>query len=116
MELRCPVCAGELTREDRVFRCPQGHSFDVARQGYVNLLTVGQKHSKSPGDTKEQVLARRAFLSGGYYAPIAEVLCRLVLPLRPKAVVDAGCGEGYYLRGLRGAWPQAGYLRLDISK
>lgn len=116
MELCCPVCAGELTREDRVLRCPQGHSFDVARQGYVNLLTVGQKHSKSPGDTKEQVLARRAFLSGGYYAPIAEALCRLVLPLRPKAVVDAGCGEGYYLRCLRGAWPQADYLGLDISK
>lgn len=116
MVLRCPVCGGVLARTDRVCRCAAGHSFDVARQGYVNLLTVSQKHSKSPGDTKEQVLARRAFLSGGTYAPIAEALCRLARPLQPRSVVDAGCGEGYYLSALRRALPEADCLGLDISK
>ena len=101
---------------EKVYVCPQGHSFDVARQGYCNLLPVTKKHSKSPGDTKEQVQARRAFLSGGFYRPIADMLCRLAVPLKPNTVVDAGCGEGYYLNTLREALPQADLLGLDISK
>lgn len=60
--------------------------------------------------------ARRAFLSGGFYRPIADMLCRLAVPLKPNTVVDAGCGEGYYLNTLREALPQAELLGLDISK
>lgn len=116
MVLRCPVCGLDLVREDHALRCGVGHSFDVARQGYINLLTVTRKHSKFPGDTREQVQARRAFLSGGTYAPIAAALCRLAAPLHPRAVVDAGCGEGYYLSALRQALPEADCLGLDISK
>src|SRR5699024_11126334 len=116
MVLCCPVCGLPLVRGDHALRCAAGHSFDVARQGYVNLLTVSQKHSKSPGDTREQVQARRAFLAGGYYRPIAETLCRLAAPLGPKTVVDAGCGEGYYLAALQEALPGADCLGLDISK
>ena len=116
MRLRCPVCGAPLRRRENAFACAAGHSFDLARQGYVNLLTVSQKHSKSPGDTKEQVNARRAFLSAGYYRPIAETLCRLAAPLLPSRIVDAGCGEGYYLDALRQALPQAELLGLDISK
>ena len=73
MRLRCPVCGAPLVLGEKVYLCPQGHSFDVARQGYCNLLPVTKKHSKSPGDTKEQVQARRAFLSGGFYRPIADM-------------------------------------------
>ena len=116
MVLCCPVCGLPLVRGDYALRCAAGHSFDVARQGYVNLLTVSQKHSKSPGDTREQVQARRAFLAGGYYRPIAETLCRLAAPLGPKTIVDAGCGEGYYLAALQEALPGADCLGLDISK
>ena len=116
MVLCCPVCGLPLVRGDHALRCAAGHSFDVARQGYVNLLTVSQKHSKSPGDTREQVQARRAFLAGGYYRPIAETLCRLAAPLGPKTIVDAGCGEGYYLAALQEALPGADCLGLDISK
>lgn len=116
MRLRCPVCGAPLVLGEKVYTCPQGHSFDVARQGYCNLLPVTKKHSKSPGDTKEQVQARRAILSGGFYRPIADMLCRLAVPLKPNTVVDAGCGEGYYLNTLREALPQADLLGLDISK
>lgn len=116
MVLSCPVCGLPLVRGDHVLRCETGHSFDVARQGYVNLLTVSQKHSKSPGDTREQVQARRAFLAGGYYRPIADTLCRLAAPLSPKTIVDAGCGEGYYLSALHEVLPEADCLGLDISK
>ena len=52
MNLRCPICASQLNKEDRRFVCAQNHSFDVARQGYVNLLTVQQKHSLNPGYTR----------------------------------------------------------------
>ena len=52
MELICPVCGNELTKKDKSYVCTQNHSFDMARQGYVNLLTVSQKHSLTPGDTR----------------------------------------------------------------
>ena len=116
MELLCPVCGQALQRETGCWKCDHRHSFDVARQGYVNLLTVDRKHAKHPGDTKEQVAARKAFLDAGYYAPIAQTVCRLLTPLAPKAVLDAGCGEGYYLTNLQAALPQAEYAGIDISK
>ena len=62
MEFLCPICGDPLVQQDRSFVCSNRHSFDIARQGYVNLLTVQQKHSLTPGDTREQVLSRRAFL------------------------------------------------------
>ena len=116
MELLCPVCAGALTREQNTCRCENHHSFDVARQGYVNLLTVQQKHSLHPGDTKEQVLARRRFLDAGFYAPIAQALCRVAKEFGCRGkVLDAGCGEGYYSNQLQQALG-ADLLGLDVSK
>ena len=69
--LQCPVCGAFLEKKERALVCASGHSFDIARQGYVNLLPVTQKHSKHPGDTRDMVAARRAFLDQGYYVPIA---------------------------------------------
>ncbi len=116
MELICPVCGNVLNREDRVYRCAAGHSFDVARQGYVNLLTVQQKHSLNPGDTKEQVASRREFLSGGFYAPIADALCAAARELGACGpILDVGCGEGYYSSRLAEALG-AELVGLDISK
>ena len=74
MELICPICGNALTQLDKRFVCENRHSFDIARQGYVNLLTVQQKHSLVPGDTREQVLSRRSFLEAGHYAPICQTL------------------------------------------
>ncbi len=116
MKLICPVCGNILTKTEHAFRCEKGHSFDIARQGYVNLLTVQQKHSLNPGDTKEQVASRREFLDAGFYAPIAQTLCRTALELGAKGpILDVGCGEGYYSSHLAQAM-DAELLGLDISK
>lgn len=110
----CPVCGKPLTTGKPAWKCENNHSFDVARQGYVNLLPVTQKHSLHPGDTAAMVAARRDFLNAGYYAPIAEKLRELAAEYAPHAqsVLDAGCGEGYYLSKLdtRERWG------VDISK
>ncbi len=114
--LLCPLCAQALTQKERAYVCPNGHSFDVARQGYVNLLPVQQKRSLQPGDTKEQVLSRRAFLDGGFYAPIAQALCALAADHGCTGpILDVGCGEGYYSSRLAGAL-DAELIGLDISK
>ncbi len=114
--LLCPICGGSLEQQDRTFICPNRHSFDIARQGYVNLLPVQQKRSLQPGDTKEQVLSRRAFLDGGFYAPIANALCELAVSHGCTGpILDAGCGEGYYSTRLAEAL-QAELIGLDISK
>ena len=116
MDYLCPVCSQRLRREERRYTCPQGHSFDIARQGYVNLLTVQQKHSLDPGDTRQQVMARRAFLEAGFYAPISQALNQAALDYGAQGeILDVGCGEGYYSARLALALglPLTG---LDISK
>ena len=97
MDFVCPICKGELTpTENLIKKCPLGHSFDRARAGYYNLL-VGQSGG-THGDNREMVDARRAFLSGDYYSPLANRVAELALehtePL--GTVLDIGCGEGYY--------------------
>jgi len=116
MLLTCPVCKMPLAREGNTCRCISGHSFDIARQGYVNLLVVQQKRSLQPGDTRQQVLSRRAFLDGGYYEPIAEALCQLACDHGCTGpVLDVGCGEGYYSARLASVL-KAELTGLDISK
>jgi len=96
-EVLCPICGNVLQQGEKTWRCDLGHGYDVARQGYVNLLPVQQKHSLQPGDTREQVAARKAFLDAGYYAPIAETLKQILSREKPSCILDVGCGEGYYL-------------------
>lgn len=115
-EILCPVCGQKLDQTEKSFRCAAGHSFDVARQGYVNLLTVTDKHSLHPGDTREQVAARRRFLRAGHYAPIAGAVCEIAQQVQPQTILDAGCGEGYYLSQIGRTLPQAQLVGLDISK
>ena len=116
MELLCPLCGETLERGERSYVCQNRHSFDIARQGYVNLLTVQQKHSLAPGDTREQVLSRRAFLEAGHYAPISDALIAAAKKYAAAGpILDVGCGEGYYCTRLAKALglPLTG---LDISK
>ena len=116
MQLVCPVCGKNLNQQDRSVVCENRHSFDIARQGYVNLLTVQQKHSLTPGDTREQVLSRRAFLEAGYYSPIMETLIATAKKYGVSGeILDIGCGEGWYSAKLSAALglPLTG---LDISK
>lgn len=112
----CPICHAPLEREEKTWRCENGHCFDVARQGYVNLLPVSQKHSKNPGDTKLQVAARKEFLDSGHYRPIADKLCALAAEASPAVMLDIGCGEGYYLSCVQDALPQLEGWGVDISK
>lgn len=116
MNLLCPICGENLNLQDRRYVCPKNHSFDIARQGYVNLLTVEQKHSRCPGDTRLQVLSRREFLDGGFYAPIAEMLIQTARELGISGtVLDVGCGEGYYCVKLSQALGLS-LTGVDISK
>ena len=116
MKLICPLCGNELHKEDKSYCCENHHSFDIARQGYVNLLTVQQKHSLLPGDTREQVLSRRAFLEGGFYAPIARTLMETAEKYGISGeLLDLGCGEGYYCAQLADRLHMT-LTGLDISK
>ncbi len=120
--LACPLDGGPLRRHGTSWRCDAGHCFDLAAQGYTNLLPVQQKRSRDPGDSKEMVAARRRYLNAGFYQPIAALVSRTVLADLPTgraaACLDAGCGEGYYLRELAAAGDgqRLALLGLDISK
>ena len=121
MDFVCPICKGELTAdENRIKRCPRGHSFDRAKQGYYNLL-VGASGG-THGDNAEMVAARRAFLGGGYYSPLCERVSELADALTPEggAVLDVGCGEGYYTSSVAERLRRVGgcreVLAFDISK
>ncbi|MCA1937067.1 MAG: methyltransferase domain-containing protein [Dechloromonas sp.] len=120
--LACPLDGAPLASVDGGWTCPAGHRYDRAAQGYVNLLPVQHKRSRDPGDSKEMIAARRRFLEAGHYRPIAELAARAVLADLPAdaACLDAGCGEGYYLRQLAAQADAAGkspaLLGLDISK
>jgi 23S rRNA (guanine745-N1)-methyltransferase len=123
----CPVCGEPLVHADRVFRCDRGHAFDEAREGYVNLLAPQHRRSKDPGYSSDMIAGRRDFFDAGHYQSLADDVAALVagyLPPgeTPRLVLDAGCGEGYYLRRLRARLdtegPTAGTVLcgLDISK
>ena len=119
----CPICSAPLRRGERTYTCPSGHSYDIAREGYVHLLPPNRKHSKSPGDDTAMVAARNRFLSAGYYAPLQEELARLALRYAPSGrtvLVDSGCGEGYYTAGaasaLRASGRDVAVAGVDISK
>lgn len=91
----CPICGGPLERGPSAYSCPAGHSFDLAREGYVHLLPANRMHSKMPGDDKGMAAARWAFLSKDYYAPLRDALCSIALANTGPApsVLDTGCGE-----------------------
>lgn len=113
---QCPLCQRPLTATDKLFSCSQNHSFDIAKEGYVNLLPVQQKNSKAPGDNKEMMQARRDFLHAGWYQPLADAVCKMLQPLQIKQLLDLGCGEGYYSGQIQQALPQCQIYGLDISK
>jgi 23S rRNA (guanine745-N1)-methyltransferase len=96
----CPVrgCGLALERLDRRFACENGHSFDIARSGYVNLLQPQDRRSKQPGDTTAAVAARRRLHDRGVTEPLLEAVAEF--PIAEDAILDAGCGEGFYLGNL----------------
>src|SRR5690606_4067516 len=91
----CPLCQQPLHLSAKQYQCANRHSFDIAREGYVNLLPVQHKNSKDPGDNKDMMQARRDFLHAGWYAPLAQAVSDTVTKLAPDTLLDLGCGEGY---------------------
>jgi 23S rRNA (guanine745-N1)-methyltransferase len=134
--LRCPACSAGLTRLDGALRCDAGHSFDIARQGYVSLLPPGAPGGG--GDTAAMVRARGEFLAGGHYAGIAGLLADAAAASAGAAspaaatpgaasagaapagaggcVVDIGAGPGYYLAAVLDRLPRRAGLALDVSR
>lgn len=114
----CPLCSAdaptdvELLQTASSFRCAAGHCFDIAREGYVNLLPVQQKKSLSPGDTLDSLRARRRFLTQGFYQPLRDALVTHLASTH--TVIDLGCGEGYYSAAM--AAVAAEVIALDIAK
>jgi 23S rRNA (guanine745-N1)-methyltransferase len=92
----CPLCRLPIVCGDKVWRCDSGHCFDVAREGYVNLLPVQHKHSREPGDDVQMLMARRAFLQAGHYQPLCAAVLAQLAPLQARSLLDIGCGEGTY--------------------
>lgn len=94
----CPICRQKLNRLESKYACSKNHSFDIARQGYLNLLPVSGKKSLSPGDNELMTNARREFLKGGYYGKLLERICQILKESKVEVLVDSGCSEGYYTR------------------
>lgn len=112
---RCPHCAGPLQELPRAYTCANGHHFDRAKQGYVNLALTGRLKGRAAGDDEAMVRARRTVFDHGLYQPIVAAVATLVAAEGPSSIVDAGCGEGSYLAGAV-ALSGAGGWGIDISK
>src|SRR5690242_3746754 len=100
--LLCPVrdCHLALGRTERRLVCPRGHSFDVARSGYINLLQPQERRSKQPGDTAAAVAARRRLHDRGVTQPLLRAIAEMIAASPGDIVLDAGCGDGFYLGSL----------------
>lgn len=116
--LRCPVCGRPLAVRDAALRCPRGHAYDIARQGYINLDTGGGRPHQA--DTAGMIAARESFLGQRHYAPIADAVSglagRLGRAAGPGIVLDLAGGTGYYLAAVLAALPGRPGICLDLSK
>jgi len=114
--LLCPVreCHQPLTRDERRYVCPRQHSFDIARSGYVNLLQPQDRRSKNPGDTTAAVTGRRRLHDRGITEPLLRAIADIAVPQAKDTVLDAGCGDGFYLGSLARDTHCAGH-GVDIS-
>ncbi len=113
----CPVCSGSLIENEKGAVCPNGHSFDKAKSGYVNLLP-NNLPAGNHGDNKLMIKARHDFLEKGYYLPLRDELCKVInkYMISGGVLLDAGCGEGWYTKGVYDCLENKEILAVDISK
>lgn len=114
-DLCCPLCRQPLQLNSQGLACGSRHQFDRAKEGYFNLLPVQNKHSREPGDAKEQLQARRQILQAGFFDPLKQRL-QAVIPKETQTLLDIGCGEGYFTHSFAGALPDAQVYGVDIAK
>ncbi|WP_333874164.1 23S rRNA (guanine(745)-N(1))-methyltransferase [Methylobacter sp.] len=115
----CPICSAllQLNPSAKSYVCDNNHHFDLAKEGYLNLLPVQHKHSAEPGDNKQMMQARREFLEAGYYKPMAKAVAMMINANQPKHLLDLGCGEGYYSRKIEADCSSTMMLHgIDIAK
>jgi 23S rRNA (guanine745-N1)-methyltransferase len=118
----CPICRYKLLKQNKSFICENNHCFDIAKEGYVNLLPVQQKKSKSPGDNKIMIQSRREFLNKHYYdaliAPCAELIDKYIFErFNNCCLLDIGCGDGFFTHNIHSALKQPAFCYgMDISK
>lgn len=108
--LRCPICKEDLSKQDRTYKCTNNHSFDIAKQGYTNLLI--NQSSKIKGDTKEMLDARVFIQEKGIYQPLLKEIIKMIP--KHKNILDIGCGIGYYTAHLKQDDNQV--IGIDIAK
>ncbi|QIK70751.1 methyltransferase domain-containing protein [Erysipelothrix sp. HDW6C] len=113
-KFKCPVCNKQLEEQETCYVCASNHRFDKAKKGQINLLMSQSKKDKQHGDEKEMVRARTQFFHEGYYIPFRQTLYDIVINHRPKFVLDAGCGEGWYAQAI--AMSGVSVYGVDISK
>ncbi len=109
----CPKCKNILFLNEKSYICKEGHCYDVAKKGYVNLLMSQVSGERHHGDDKIMARARADFLNKGYYSPLAEAICDEV---RGESLLDVGCGECYYLSFIKDRFTQMTCCGIDISK
>ena len=124
--LKCPVCNLSLNKHEKQYVCLNNHSYDIASKGYINLLLANQKNTKDPGDGKEMMEGRKNFLNKGYYLGFSKALNQVIIPYingENINILDAGCGEGYFLWRLKEAIYEnnsniknPNFFGVDISK
>lgn len=116
--MRCPVCRAALCSVPAGAECENGHHYDRAKEGYVNLL-IGHKPGTAQGDSREMARSRRAFLESGYFEPLAEGIKQLLRKKCPEngTVMDICCGEGYYTAQLaRDDTGERSFFGFDLSR
>ncbi|PFG55684.1 23S rRNA m(1)G-745 methyltransferase (EC 21151) [Vibrio sp. ES.051] len=123
MNYQCPLCHQPLALKEKMFKCEKNHQFDLAKEGYVNLMPAHHKRSKDPGDNQDMMQARRRFLEGNYYDPMRQEIAQLCANYTQGTahqVLDIGCGEGYYTDQIQKVMQKqsdnAAVYGLDISK
>lgn len=116
----CPLCREGLlaAEQEKSLVCSAGHCYDVAKEGYVNLILANRKRSVQPGDSKEMISARGRVHEAGLYQPLASAIQEQLAALEspPSQVLDLGCGEGYYSAAIQQALPGATIFGIDVAK